>query len=123
MSPSTLSLLEEHKFRAGEGISLSCDRAPDNCSSITWLFSSKTAAVALFENGNFKSEDNIERLHVTTKCSLEVKPLRKEDEGLYTCRSFPLGGHVDHARHILELISKYLYYNLFTKFTKLTLLG
>ncbi|XP_030200658.1 uncharacterized protein LOC115534120 isoform X12 [Gadus morhua] len=95
------------EFRAGDCVSLSCAGASSNCSSITWLFSYKNGTtVALFEGGKVKSEGNKERLHVTKECSLEVKPLREEDEGHYTCRSFQSSGlDFDHARHQLELMS------------------
>ena len=64
----------------------------------------------LFEEGKFKSEGKKGRLHVTKECSLEVKTLREEDEGIYTCRSFPsTGEQFDHAAHQLELMSEYLY--------------
>ncbi|XP_030200655.1 uncharacterized protein LOC115534120 isoform X9 [Gadus morhua] len=94
------------EFRAGDCVSLSCAGASSNCSSITWLFSYKNGTtVALFEGGKVKSEGNKERLHVTKECSLEVKPLREEDEGHYTCRSFQSSGlDFDHARHQLELM-------------------
>ena len=104
------------EFRAGDCVSLSCAGASSNCSSITWLFSYKNGTtVALFEGGKVKSEGNKERLHVTKECSLEVKPLREEDEGHYTCRSFQSSGlDFDHARHQLELMSEYLYSHALT---------
>ncbi|XP_059897158.1 paired immunoglobulin-like type 2 receptor alpha isoform X12 [Gadus macrocephalus] len=94
------------EFRAGDSISLSCDGAPSNCSSIIWLFSYKNGrAEALFEKAKL-SEGNKERLHVTKECSLEVKTLREEDEGRYTCRSFPSAREeFDHATHQLELMT------------------
>ncbi|CAL8393512.1 unnamed protein product [Arctogadus glacialis] len=94
------------EFRAGDCVSLACDGAPSNCSSITWLFSYKNGpAVALIEGGKVKSEGKKERRHVTKECSLEVKPLREEDEGRYTCRSFPSTEvYHDHAKHQLELM-------------------
>ncbi|CAL8317114.1 unnamed protein product [Boreogadus saida] len=43
---------------------------------------------------------------MTRECSLEVKKLRKEDEGLYLCRGFPSSGEpVDHTRHEVKLIT------------------
>ncbi|XP_056437443.1 paired immunoglobulin-like type 2 receptor alpha isoform X2 [Gadus chalcogrammus] len=95
------------ELRTGDCVSLSCDGAPSNCSSITWLFSYKSGTtVALFEGGKVKSEGKKERLRVTKECSLEVKPLREEDEGRYTCRSFQSTGvEFDHARHQLELMT------------------
>jgi hypothetical protein len=64
----------------------------------------------LVQEGKVKTEGNKGRLHVTKECSLEVKPLRAEDEGRYTCRSYPSAGlDFDHATHQLELMSEYLY--------------
>ena len=100
------------EFRAGDCVSLSCEGAPSNCSSITWLFSYKNGTTdTLFEGGKFKSEGKKGRLHVTKECSLEVKLLRKrEDVGLYICRSYPSAGlEFDHAAHQLKLMSEYLY--------------
>ena len=98
------------EFRAGECVSLSCDGAPSDCSSIDWLFRYNNEIV---EKGKVK--DNKGRLHVTRKCSLEVKLLRKEDEGVYVCRSYQSSQiYVDHAVHNLKLISKYLYFILLT---------
>ena len=65
--------------------------------------------VELVVGGKVKSENNTERLHVTKKCSLEVKKLIKEDEGVYFCRGFPPTGGVDHTQHEVKLISEYLY--------------
>ena len=99
------------KFRAGDCVSLSCDGAPSTCSSIIWLFSCKNCKTdTLFEGGKFKSKGKKGRLHVTKECSLEVKTLGEEDEGLYNCRSFQSSGEeLDHAAHQLELMSEYLY--------------
>ncbi|CAL8317122.1 unnamed protein product [Boreogadus saida] len=90
---------------AGDCVSLSC-RAQRNCSSITWLFSNNNGvAVELVEYGKVKFIKDEERLHFTKECSLEVKKLRKEDEGVYNCRGFPSsGGAVDHTRHEVKLI-------------------
>ncbi|XP_030200630.1 uncharacterized protein LOC115534115 isoform X7 [Gadus morhua] len=64
------------------------------------------AAVELVVGGKVKSEDNKKRLHVTKKCSLEVKKFIKEDEGVYTCREYPSSGRpVDHTRHEVKLIT------------------
>ncbi|CAL8314287.1 unnamed protein product [Lota lota] len=94
------------EFRAGECVSLSCDGAPSSCFDVSWLFSYKNRQTeTVFENGMFKSNNRRERLNVTKECSLEVKKLREEDEGFYTCRSFPSSGRpVDHAHHELTLI-------------------
>ena len=99
------------EFRAGDCVSLSCDGAPRDCSSITWLFSYKNGTTdTLFEGGNFKPEGKKGRLHVTKECSLEVKHLSKKDEGIYDCRSFPSAQVMyNHATHQLELMSEYLY--------------
>ena len=96
---------------AGDCVPLSCGARSD-CSRITWLFSyNRTMNVELVEYGKVKSEDNKERLHVTEECSLEVKKLGKEDEGLYVCREYPSPGEqVDHTRHEVKLISEYLYF-------------
>ena len=97
-------------FRAGDCVSLSCDGAQSKCSIITWLFSKNNNSTLLFELGNFNPKGNNQRLHVTKECSLEVKTLREEDEGIYTCRSFPSAQVMyNHATHQLELMSEYLY--------------
>ncbi|CAL8393540.1 unnamed protein product [Arctogadus glacialis] len=63
-------------------------------------------ATANKPSGKVRSEDNKERLHVTKECSLEVKKLRKEDEGLYICREYLSSGvQVDHTRHEVKLIT------------------
>ncbi|XP_059897161.1 uncharacterized protein LOC132449502 isoform X2 [Gadus macrocephalus] len=95
------------EFRAGDSASLSCGALSD-CSNIAWLFSYKNgAAVELVVDGKVKSEYKKEKLHVTKECSLEVKKLRKEDEGRYACREFPSsGGPVDHTRHEVKLITR-----------------
>ncbi|XP_030200641.1 uncharacterized protein LOC115534118 isoform X2 [Gadus morhua] len=101
-------IMEKTEFRAGDCVSLSCDGAPRDCSSITWLFSYKNGTTdTLFEGGKFKSEGKKGRLHVTKECSLEVKLLRKrKDVGRYTCRSFPSADvQHDHATHQLELMT------------------
>ncbi|XP_030200614.1 uncharacterized protein LOC115534113 isoform X1 [Gadus morhua] len=101
-------IMAKTEFRAGDCVSLSCDGAPRDCSSITWLFSYKNGTTdTLFEGGKFKSEGKKGRLHVTKECSLEVKLLRKrEDVGLYICRSFPSADvQHDHATHQLELMT------------------
>ena len=99
------------EVRAGDCVSLSCGAWRD-CSSITWLFSyNNRAAVELVAGGKVKSKDKKKRLHVTKKCSLEVKKLIKEDEGVYNCREFPSSGRpVDHTQHEVKLISEYLYF-------------
>ena len=104
------------EFRAGDCVSLSCDGAQSDCSSITWLFSENNrTTVELVQEGKVKTEGNKGRLHVTKECSLEVKTLREEDEGRYTCRSFPSSGEeFDHAAHQLELMSEYLYSHALT---------
>ncbi|XP_030200636.1 uncharacterized protein LOC115534117 isoform X2 [Gadus morhua] len=91
---------------AGDCISLSCGALSD-CSNITWLFSyNNTMTVELVDKGKVRSEYKEERVCVTKECSLEVKKLRKEDEGPYTCRSIlSSGGHVDHIRYDLKLIT------------------
>ena len=106
------------QFRAGGSVSLSCG-AQSDCSSITWLFMyNDGAAVELVVGGKVKSEDNKKRLHVTKKCSLEVKKFIKEDEGVYTCREYPSSGRpVDHTRHEVKLISEYLYFMYSPKIT------
>ena len=99
------------ELEAGDCVSLSCG-AQSDCSNMFRLFNyNNGAAVELVVGGKVKSEDNTERLCVTKECSLEVKKLRKEDEGVYTCREYPSsGGHVDHTRHEVKLISEYLYF-------------
>ena len=96
---------------AGDCISLSCGALSD-CSNITWLFSyNSTMTVKLVDKGKVRSEYKEERVCITKECSLEVKKMRKEDEGPYTCRSIlSSGGYVDHLRYDLKLISEYLYF-------------
>ncbi|XP_059897149.1 uncharacterized protein LOC132449501 isoform X3 [Gadus macrocephalus] len=91
---------------AGDCISLSCGALSD-CSNITWLFGyNSTMTVELVDKGKVRSEYKKERVCVTKECSLEVKKMRKEDEGPYTCRSIlSSGGHVDHIRYDLKLIT------------------
>ncbi|XP_030200609.1 uncharacterized protein LOC115534111 isoform X4 [Gadus morhua] len=90
---------------AGDCISLSCGALSD-CSNITWLFSyNNTMTVELVDKGKVRSEYKEERVCITKECSLEVKKMRKEDEGPYTCRSIlSSGGYVDHLRYDLKLI-------------------
>ena len=103
------------EFRAGDCVSLSCDGAQGDCSSIDWLFRYNNENNLIVEKGKVQSEDNKGRLHVTRKCSLEVKLLRKEDEGLYVCQTDKSSeAWFNHAQHKLALISKYLYFNLLT---------
>ena len=105
------------EFRAGGCVSLSCGAQRD-CSRITWLFSdNKGPAVELVvggevmvADGKVKTEDDTERLCVTEECSLEVKKLRKKDEGVYFCREYPPADGVDHTRHELKQMSEYLYF-------------
>ncbi|XP_056437756.1 uncharacterized protein LOC130374816 isoform X5 [Gadus chalcogrammus] len=94
------------EFRAGDCVSLSCG-AQSDCSIITWLFSyNNGTTVELVVGGKVKSEDKKERLHVTKECSLEVKKMRKEDEGHYTCREYPSPRRqVDHALHEVKLMT------------------
>ena len=101
------------EFRAGDCVSLSCDGAQGDCSDITWLFShNHGTAVGLVEKGQVKSDKDKAsgRLHVTKKCSLEVKTTGNEDEGIFTCREYPSPGiFFEHVRHFLKQMSKYLY--------------
>ena len=97
------------EFRAGGCVSLSCGARRD-CSRITWLFNKNRASVELVVGGKVKTEDDTERLCVTEECSLEVKKLRKKDEGVYFCREYPPADGVDHTRHELKQMSEYLYF-------------
>ncbi|CAL8393536.1 unnamed protein product [Arctogadus glacialis] len=95
------------EFLAGECVSLSCDGAQSNCFNIHWLFSyNNGAAQVLTSKRNVDSESNKKRLNVTKECSLEVKKLSKENEGVYICREFrPSETYVDHVRYDLKLMT------------------
>ncbi|KAK0131980.1 hypothetical protein N1851_033221 [Merluccius polli] len=94
----------------GDCVSLPCNETwkdrDSGCSGITWLFSNNTVTTELVAEGKVKSDDNSTRLR-TEDCSLEVKTLRKEDGGQYTCRQYPSSSSSssssfeDHARYIL----------------------
>ena len=74
---------------------------------IIWLFSKDREPVTeLVVEGKVKSDENRSRLRVTDDCSLEVKTLRKEDEGLYNCIQYPpaSSSFEDHARYTLRSI-------------------
>ena len=86
-------------FRVGDCVSLPCEEAWKDrdygCYDIIWLFSkdNREPVTELVVEGKVKSDDNRSRLRVTEDCSLEVKTLRKEDEGLYNCRQYPPAHH------------------------------
>ena len=110
-------------FRVGDCVSLPCDEGwkdkDSGCYYINWLFSKDDTedTTVLVVKRKVQSNDNRTRLRVTDDCSLEVKTLRKEDEGLYICRQYPpasSSSFEDHARHTLGPISKYFYFNLLT---------
>ena len=105
------------EFRAGDCVSLSCNGNQHDCSNTDWQFShNRRTNVELVKGGKVKTEDNKAsgRLRVIKQCSLEVKSMGKEDEGVYTCRQYQSSDrYVDHGRYDLKL-SKYLFLNRFT---------
>ncbi|KAK0154409.1 hypothetical protein N1851_003496 [Merluccius polli] len=102
----TFSSEYHEDFRVGDCVSLPCNETWKDrnyeCSGITWMFNKdKGATIELVVDGKVKSDVNRTRLHVTEDCSLEVKTLREEDGGLYSCRQYLSLSYQDHAQYTL----------------------
>ncbi|KAM9703210.1 uncharacterized protein ACNS7B_001983 [Menidia menidia] len=83
---------------AGQEVILKCEGNKNlygDCSNTTWLFiRNGKPAVTLYENGRFHNDAKTksDRLSVTANCSLVIKEVRLEDDGLYTCRQYDKSG-------------------------------
>ncbi|XP_036068796.1 uncharacterized protein LOC118598973 [Oryzias melastigma] len=88
-----------HKtVRVGDEVTLECENAndfSDGCSRITWIYSQSTkSSSTLFEKGTILKGvgSKSDRLSLTEKCSLVIKKITDEDDGIYYCRQFSTSG-------------------------------
>ncbi|KAK7906672.1 hypothetical protein WMY93_015284 [Mugilogobius chulae] len=73
-------------FRAGEDVTLSCDRLKHqgpSCSSVDWLYD-KDGSKSDIKVSKGQSEDP--RLRMNSNCSVTVQNVSAEDAGLFRCR-------------------------------------
>ncbi|XP_038160047.1 contactin-2-like [Cyprinodon tularosa] len=78
------------KARVGDEVTLPCENINHDCKTITWLFTSKSQTVKLFETGKIHQDAaaKSDRLSLTADCSLVIKKVSLEDAGIYACRQF-----------------------------------
>ncbi|XP_056603734.1 uncharacterized protein LOC130420471 [Triplophysa dalaica] len=88
---------DTHVFiSSGESVSLSCNDALHQCSSITWIYSNYTrsSTVEVFTGGiNKNNTERSERLSLTSDCSLNIYKTTKHDNGRYICTQYVNGHH------------------------------
>lgn len=91
------------KARVGQKVILPCEGKKDyNCKNTVWLYNESNTALTLFEDGKIHDEagDKSPRLSVRKNCSLVLKNVLEEDDGLYTCRHFESGHFRDSWVHL-----------------------
>ena len=100
-------------YKVGENISLPCNNEvyPD-CSSTTWNFYS----IELVAYGVIlKKSGRAERLRLGSDCSLNVRRVKTEDAGVYTCQQYLTEGGSQHGEdasiYLSVETSKYVSFN------------
>ncbi|KAK2855906.1 hypothetical protein Q5P01_004641 [Channa striata] len=96
--------------RDGGDVTVTCENVINdqtNCDGTSWVFSSGTTAVSLFDLGKIKTESNSksDRLSVTEKCSLVIKKVTEEDVGRYSCRQFDKSGQTQQGQDAVADLS------------------
>ncbi|ROL44818.1 hypothetical protein DPX16_2168 [Anabarilius grahami] len=79
---------------SGENVRLSCNNALSDCKSTAWIYYNRFrhSAVKLIVGGIKKKDtERHERLSLGSDCSLNIKNVKEEDYGLYTCRQYVNG--------------------------------
>ncbi|XP_042247139.1 uncharacterized protein LOC121882763 [Thunnus maccoyii] len=77
--------------RDGDDATLPCESVTANqgkCDNINWLFSSSGNPVDLVKRGQIHENTKVksDRLSVTANCSLVIKKVTQEDDGIYYCQ-------------------------------------
>ncbi|XP_067223014.1 uncharacterized protein [Chanodichthys erythropterus] len=75
----------------GENVRLNCNNALSDCKSTTWLYYSfrNSTGDELIGLGIKNTEtERHDRLSLGSDCSLNIKNVTKEDNGLYTCQQY-----------------------------------
>jgi len=76
---------------SGENVRLHCNNALSDCKSTTWIyysFRNSTGDELIGLGIKKKDTERRERLSLGSDCSLNIKNVTKEDNGLYTCQQY-----------------------------------
>ncbi|KAL0152075.1 hypothetical protein M9458_052629, partial [Cirrhinus mrigala] len=84
---------DAHVFiSSGENVRLPCNNDLHDCKSTTWNHNRHSAVVELIYLGIKKKDiERHERLSLGSDCSLNIKNIKKEDSGSYSCRQYVNG--------------------------------
>ncbi|XP_051741282.1 carcinoembryonic antigen-related cell adhesion molecule 3-like [Ctenopharyngodon idella] len=78
---------------SGENVRRPCNNDLSDCTSTTWTYFRRSAAVELITEGIKKKDtERHESLSLGSDCSLNIKNVTEEDYGFYTCRQYENGG-------------------------------
>ncbi|XP_051745262.1 neural cell adhesion molecule 2-like isoform X1 [Ctenopharyngodon idella] len=77
---------------SGENVRLSCNNALSDCNSTTWIYYNRfrhSWIVEIITLGKKKKDtERNERLSLGSDCSLNIKNVKKDDYGFYTCQKY-----------------------------------